>query len=91
MPHVKKNKLKEEKANGYFDLNSINTEFKVLLESIIRKCLRFEACSRPSSLELLLEIHEYMKISNSKGIFTEYNMPSVSDKIKSIKKLRFEP
>ncbi|EAR88928.2 MORN motif protein (macronuclear) [Tetrahymena thermophila SB210] len=73
----------------YFEVSSMSYEFRWLLESIIRKCLRYEAVSRPSALELLLEIHEFIKKSNPEGIFTLYNIDSVSTKIKSLKRIQY--
>ncbi|KAL4482511.1 hypothetical protein ABPG72_001487 [Tetrahymena utriculariae] len=82
---------KNEEVSRYYEVSSMSYEFRWLLESIIRKCLRYEAVSRPNALELLLEIHEFIKKSNPEGIFTLYNIDNVSTKIKSLKRIQYCP
>lgn len=62
-----------KKRHTYFDVASLSADFRTLLESVVRKCLRFEPCARPSALELLLEVHEFIKKSHDLGIFSVYN------------------
>ncbi|KRX09529.1 Protein kinase-like domain [Pseudocohnilembus persalinus] len=74
----------------YQDLKS-NQEYMDLVKNIIQQCLKYDPFSRPSSVELLLQIHQFLKKSEdcqqAKGIFSLYNFDKINKEILSLNQI----